>query len=118
MPKQYWLVGPVDYSTKVAPDGYVCAQCGETHVKLWREWENDKVRLLCAPCAGADQGKDVSGLDAMGMQTIHMIGTTDQIGYYVPAVPKERGGGYWGYCLVPEAGQKWWQELPTFPQRQ
>lgn len=36
----------------------------------------------------------------------------NQIGRYVPAIPTEDGVGYWGFTAVPEAGIRWWRNLP------
>jgi hypothetical protein len=40
---------------------------------------------------------------------------SDQIGWYVPAIPDMEGVGYWGYTSVPQAGIDWWRKLPTLP---
>ncbi len=112
MAKKHAGVARVDYSKNETPVDYKCAKCGATHVKLWREYQTVSPQLLCAKCAGADQGKDITGIDAGGFCHSDM-GKTDQIGWYVPAVPDEEGVGYWGYTSVPDAGVKWWRKLPT-----
>lgn len=102
----------VDYSKTEVPKEYVCAECGATNCKLWREYQTFDPQLLCCDCAGKDQEKDVSTMDHRGMRDTDM-GPTDQIGWYVPAVPDEEGLGYWGYTSVPVEGVAWWRSLPT-----
>ncbi len=100
-----------NYFGGATPENYTCGACGATGVKLWREYNTcaDYTRLLCAPCACADQGKpddvDVSG--HRGRRG------GDQIGWFVPAVPTEDMSTYWGYSSVPQAGVTWWRQLPT-----
>lgn len=93
---------------------YRCEGCGATGCKLWREYQTFDPRLLCAQCAGTDQGKDVSDIDADGTRagryTEHR---TDQIGWYVPAVPCD--DGYWGYTSVPDDAIARWKALPSLP---
>lgn len=105
---------PVDYGTAVTPPGYRCGTCDAAGVKLWREYNTflDHQSLRCATCAAADQGKDVSGIGPDGTYPSE-YGRTDQIGWYVPAVPTEANDTYWGYTSVPEAGVRWWKNLPT-----
>lgn len=74
------------------------------------------VELLCAPCAAAEAGEDISDIDADGKHwddwgiRVH----TDQIGSNVPAIPAE-DGAWWGYCSVPPEGVAWWRALPSLP---
>ena len=68
--------------------------------------------LVCCDCAGKSQEKDVSQIDASGSYHSE-YGSTNQIGWRVPAVPTEDGSTFWGYTSVPEAGCVWWQRLPT-----
>ena len=102
------------YQTGATPKGYVCDECGKTHVKLWREYQtflNHQV-LRCGDCALRNQNKEGpinqegKRLDKLGMMT-------DQIGWLVPAVPTEENDTFWGYTSVPPEGCKWWRELPT-----
>lgn len=103
----------VDYSSTNTPSEYRCGNCGATGVKLWREYQTFSPQLLCADCAAADQHKDISDIGAGGKRTDELGQRTDQIGWYVPAVPDEEGVGYWGYTSVPDAGVVWWRNLPT-----
>jgi len=64
-------------------------------------------------CASKDQKKDVD-IDREGTY-VGTMGRTDQIGWYVPAVPTEDGGAFWEYCAVPPTGVDWWKKLPTYP---
>ena len=92
---------------------YVLLDCPAAGVKLWRTYQSFHPRLLCARCAAADQDKDISDIDADGLRSraLAELGRTDQIGWYVPAVPCE--GGYWGYTSVPDDAIAWWKGLPT-----
>lgn len=106
----------VDYSKAAAPPDYRCGDCGATGVKLWREYQTISPKLLCANCAASDQGESIADIDAEGKHTDPELGTkTDQVGWYVPAIPDEEGVGYWGYTSVPQAGVDWWRRLPTKP---
>lgn len=98
-----------NYLAGKLPKHYRCDACGATGIKLWREYQTCTPRLLCAPCACADQKKpdDVNAAGCRGRRG------GDQIGWYVPAVPDEEGIGYWGYTSVPQAGVTWWRRLPT-----
>jgi len=100
------------------PSGYVCANCEATGCKLWREYQTFAPKLLCAKCAGADQKRDVSSMDANGTVVGEHGLRTDSIGWYVPAVPSEDGIGYWGYTSVPEPGCRWWKNLLNHPNTQ
>ncbi len=113
---------PVDYSKREVPPNYKCGKCGATGCKLWREYQTflEHQTLLCANCAAKDQKKDISDIDAEGRYTLDpktfgRAQKSDQIGWYVPAVPTEENDSYWGYTSVPQAGCDWWDRLPTLP---
>ena len=113
---------PVDYSKQETPPNYKCGECGATGVKLWREYQTflEHQTLRCAKCAAKDQKKDISDIDDDGRHTLDSktFGPgqkSDQIGWYVPAVPTQKNDSYWGYTSVPDAGVKWWRRLPTLP---
>jgi hypothetical protein len=101
---------------KISFDGYVCSKCGASGVKLWRQYQTflDHVDLMCAKCAGQDQAKDVTDIDADGRRTGSHGGRTDQIGWLVPAVPTY-DGTFWGYASIPQDGVNWWRGLPSLP---
>ena len=103
----------VDYQSHTVPTDYVCGSCGATGIKLWREYNTFDPQLFCARCAAKDQGEDISDIDASGKIGWEYGERTDQIGWYVPAVPDEEGDGFWGYTSVPNAGVEWWRHLPT-----
>lgn len=98
---------------------YKCAKCGAAGCKLWREYQSFHIDLRCAPCAGKDQGRDVSSMDENGMRLSPEYDwsggrRTASIGWYVPAVSDGKGN-FWGYTSVtPEDAEKW-RKLPTFP---
>ena len=104
---------PVNYASPLTPDSYICSRCGASGIKLWRAYQSLTPSLLCAACAAKEEGKDISTLDAEGYREGKYGGRTDQIGWYVPAVPDEEGVGYWGYSSVPDAGVLWWKRLPN-----
>ena len=101
--------------------GYQCARCGAKGCKLWRDSYImlNQVELLCAPCTAKEEGTDISDIDADGKHTLDYLPAlrSDQIGNWLPAVPTEDGQSFWGYTSVPEAGCKWWRELPTLPNK-
>lgn len=104
----------VKYSSEKAPDWYSCAGCGAKDVKLWREYQTIDPKLLCVCCAETDQKKPgISAVINSDGRYQSEMGATDQIGWYVPAVPDEEGSGYWGYTSVPQAGVVWWRKLPS-----
>lgn len=112
----------VDYASKTTPPGYVCADCGAAGCKLWREYQTflEHQVLRCVACAGKNQERDVSSMDASGRRFAPEYAfvrdqRTDQIGWLVPAVPTEDGATYWGYTSVSEAGCAWWRTLPLEP---
>jgi hypothetical protein len=94
---------------------YKCATCGRSGCKLWREYSpiGQAAPLLCCDCAAKVEGKDVGQIDADGRVPGSHGGRTDQIGYYIPAVPHP--DGFWPYSLVPEDRAAWWRSLPTRP---
>ena len=102
------------YSSPTLPEDYACGTCGVTGCKLWREYQSfGPIVLECCDCAGKSQEKDVSQIDGQGNLPSKHGGTTDSIGWRVPAIPDEQGVGYWGYTSVPKAGVDWWKALPT-----
>lgn len=82
-------------------DDQRCAKCNAQGCKLWREYQTAMPTLMCGPCAAKDQGKEWP------------LRGTDQIGWYVPAVPCSDIRGYWGYCAVPSDAVAWWHSLPS-----
>lgn len=102
----------VVYSSGKTPKKYKCAKCKVTGVKLWREYQTFSPQLLCADCAVKDQKKNYV-VNADGKVEDEHGDRSDQIGWYVPAVPDEEGAGYWGYTSVPQEGVNWWKQLPT-----
>jgi hypothetical protein len=105
------------YLNGTTPKDYQCAKCGATNCKLWREYQTFSPQLLCATCAAQDQDENINTIDATGRYASN-YGKTDQIGWYVPAVPTEDGSSYWGYTSVPQPGCNWWKQLPTHSAQQ
>jgi len=108
-----------EYLRGVELPNYKCSDCGASNCKLWRLYQSCRPELLCADCAAKDQKKDISNIDEHGRIPCDTTGSgrTDQIGWYIPAVPIEDGETYWGYTSVPEAGCEWWRKLTTKPVR-
>ena len=106
----------IDYSSLKTPRNYKCTDCGATGVKLWRGWQDITFDpLLCADCAGKHENIDISEMNEQG--TIpHPDGPshrrTDQLGWFVPAVPTAHVSGYWGYTSAPDEACAWWHRLP------
>lgn len=98
---------------------YKCSACGAKNCKLWREYQTFSPQLFCAPCAGKNQKRDISTMDADGRRLTPEYEwahgqRSDQIGWLVPAVTDE-DGDFWGYTSVPSDRIAWWKSLPTFP---
>ena len=89
-----------------------CWNCLAINCKLCREYQTFSPKLLCAICAAKDQEKDISDIDGNGRYTNNIGRKTDQIGWYVPAVP-DGNGNYWGYSSVPDGDILKWQRLPN-----
>lgn len=99
------------------PQDYCCEKCGLRRCKLWREYESWCINLLCAECAGKDQKKDISQMDADGSMPGYFPGNrTTQIGWLIPAIPTltdNKMKGYWGFANTPADRMKWWMNLPN-----
>ncbi len=100
------------YASKTVPANYKCQVCGASGIKLWRMYMTTAPDLLCASCAAKDQGQDISTLDEHGELDNGYGGGTDQIGWFIPAVPSP-DGSYWGYASIPERASRWWMRLPN-----
>lgn len=100
---------------------YECSKCGASGCKLWREYNTflSHQDLYCAPCAGKEEGKDISDIDADGMRRWDVFpdstARTDQIGGLIPAVSTAENDTFWGYTSVPDDRVAWWKALPTLP---
>jgi hypothetical protein len=101
------------YDSPHVPKDYSCATCGVQGVKLWRESHTFSPSLLCVSCACKVSGKPDT-VDGLGMRRDTHGMETDQIGWWVPAVPAGKDA-FWGYTSVPTRGVKWWKSLPTRP---
>jgi len=107
--------GTVNYAIYQTPIGYKCYTCSATGVKLWRQYQTflEHQDLLCASCAAKEQNIDISTMNIQGLYQSELLQLTDQIGWYVPAIPTEQGDTFWGYFSIPQAGCLWWQNLPN-----
>jgi hypothetical protein len=97
-------VSPFKYSDPGTPEGYVCGECGVSGVHLYRDYQTflDHLTLRCQACALKHQKRD-----APDSPSEHSIG------WLVAAVPTEEGDTYWGFTSVPDAGVRWWDNLPS-----
>lgn len=89
---------------------YRCSCCSEKGVRLWRQYQTcaDQIELLCVDCAElAAKTKSAFFSDGTKPQ-----GTSDSIGWMVPAVPADEGETFWGYTSVPQDRVVWWYALP------
>lgn len=111
----------ISYADKTTPKEYVCSQCKATNCKLWREYQTSHPSLFCAHCAVATNPKlsnvelDPNGTRHSDYDYANHGMRTDQLGWYVPAIPDEEGVGYWGYASIPPNGAYWWRQLSTYP---
>jgi hypothetical protein len=99
-----------------------CGNCDATGCKMWREYQTFTPKILCAPCAAAVEGKDISTMDDEGRYVSNfdfMRGRrTYEIGWYVPCVP-DTEGNYWGYGALGRNGIdafEAWIKLPSLPE--
>ena len=102
-----------EYLDGKVPEFYRCSKCGASNCKLWRDYGSCE-KLLCAHCAALNQKKQIDDIDKEGCRTTEH-GRTDQIGWYLPAVPIEHAQAYWDYQAVPNPAADWWRNLPTLP---
>lgn len=89
---------------------YTCTKCGRSNCKLWREIYSCSP-LYCVRCIDNPQVNTI-GEDGT-FKTGYGEERSDQIGYFVPAVPSEDLQDYYCYGSVPEDRIKWWQDLPN-----
>ena len=103
------------YLGGAVPSSYTCCKCQAHGVKLWRDWQTFRARLLCVRCAAAETNTDISQLRSDGSIPKEASGQfTCKIGMRVPAVPSEDGYGWWGLGYIPNSGARWWLNLPNF----
>ena len=107
------LVKKFDYSLAVIPTDYKCGHCGVVSCKLCREFNSPSsfIVLRCTSCAEVNQRR----MHEAGWQSLFSQQCDDQIGVFIPAVPKEDGLSYWSYIKIPQAGLDWWNKLPILP---
>ena len=103
------------YLTTQVPEDYKCNICEGSGIKLWRDYRSFSVSgsLLCAACGLKEENIEGPVNSEGKVQAKDDPLYTDQIGYLVPAIPDEKGTGYWGYTSVPQAGVLWWRNLPN-----
>lgn len=101
---------------------YVCAVCGESGVKLWRQYNTFacNVDLHCALCALKADKRVKGPVDDRGLLPMPYTNPahnakTDQLGNLMPAIALDDFDGYWGYCSAPGDRCRWWRNLPTYP---
>jgi len=101
----------------VAPYDYECNGCGATRCKLWRLHNKPDIpSLACVDCAAQYQDMELVDLDDAGTHVRAYGDRTNQIGWFVPAVPAtDNAGEYWEYDQIPEERYEWWEGLPNRP---
>ncbi|MBY0551316.1 MAG: hypothetical protein K2W95_28805 [Candidatus Obscuribacterales bacterium] len=102
----------INYASGKVSEEYHCHKCGNSLLKLWRQYQTTQPKLLCSVCVLQDQKQTGEFFDELGYRKGE-YGKTDQCGCYVPAIPDEEGAGFWGYTSVPPEGVAWWRGLPT-----
>ena len=102
--------------TVVTPFEYICAFCGATGFKLWRDMSVNPLELACTICAAENQDIDVDSIDTDGRHNNGHDVLVNRIGWFVPAVPNQEGTGCWVYGLAPADAYERWRRLPTRPQ--
>ncbi|KND51901.1 MAG: hypothetical protein ABA06_01415 [Parcubacteria bacterium C7867-001] len=117
---------PFEYGLGTTPDDYRCCACGVFACKLWRD-STSKLQpsILCCYCAGLEAEVSVDDINHEGMRasTTRNGLLTNQIGWYIPAVPVPDGSGYYddtsslhvGCSPVPKLALDWWKSLRTHP---
>ena len=97
-------LSPFKYEDEI-PTEYRCGGCDAFGVRLYRDYQTFMAhqRLLCTACA------ETAGSEPREVDPVH----PDQIGWMVAAVPTEDGSTFWGFTSVPDAGVKWWRNLPV-----
>ncbi len=91
------------------PIPYICSECKAEGVKLWREAQTflSNLTLKCRGCSEVEQKPALDRLKESSLRD-HK---TDQIGWWVPAVPDDTGT-FWGYTSAPTDRVEWWAALP------
>lgn len=90
---------------------YECVECGIDGVKLWREYQTFTVRLKCVTCATEGTDIDPATVSDDGTRPSKHRVTTDQLGWWVPAV-RDADGNFWGYTSSTEEDYAKWVALP------
>ena len=103
--KRTGIVDKFKYLDGTVPEGYFCADCGITGVRLYREYNTflEHQHLSCRACTLIEEQDETDELYGSAEHTI---------GWKVAAVPTEDGSTYWGYTSVPQDGVDWWDNLP------
>ena len=108
--------GELTVFTSTAPPQYACSNCGATGCKLWRLLMPPHVPLACARCAASGQTMEISDMDSRGFWEGPQ-GRTDQIGWFIPALPKRPSfHEFWSPVAAPLQDRLWWAGLPNYPE--
>lgn len=111
---------PFSYESGQVPETYVCGKCGNSNVKLWRDYQTflEHQKLRCAKCITKEHAKKGEkrqfrkNSDGNNRWSNPQgFPESDQIGWRVPAVPTEDNTTFWGYTSVPPEGCIWWDNL-------
>lgn len=97
----------VDYRSMTVPQSYRCGTCEAMGVKLWRTSRTDKPALLCATCACTEQGRGPVTELPDGRVAVGKHGGAE-IGWRVPAIPRDDAAGWHEYATAPSQAKDWW----------
>lgn len=103
--------GTISYQ-EPPPEQYKCLVCLKKGVKLWRHCTKDD--LHCRKCAEDDQKK----CHPKNWTSQVSDGEGNQIGWFIPAVPKESKVNealiFLPHAQLSKAGMIWWNDLPMY----
>ena len=98
---------------------YLCSNCKENGVKLWRK-ENEP-EVYCCTCTVAKSRYTLIDLQDDGTIFSEEFGRTNQIGDYFPAIMYEVENDKLVWCdknqVEDDRCLRWWEELPSRPHR-
>ena len=128
------------YQNLQIPKDYICSNCKIKGIRLWRMSYSSEINLLCLKCAeknqnsyckysycspkiiwqhqemwnkyAEDNSMKLDTEEKRNLSKAYRHAISDQIGWYVPAVPDETLTTYYGYTSVPQPGVDWWERLP------
>lgn len=91
---------------KDIPTAYICSVCKISECQLWREYDNDVIKLRCYACSfGKFPGKNF-------YWNVHHTWRNVRKGDLVPAIPQENNPQLYCKCEdISDSGSNWWYSL-------